>query len=113
MVVSPSPAAVVVVGVVVSVPVVVVSVPEVVGPGIPISVVDSGTLVVKVVEVSEGVTTNGRRSVSVLGVGGGLTAVVKTGGQDSAEAAGGEGGRGGSVPGLVVPFRMSRHGRRS
>lgn len=45
-----------------------------VGPAI--SVVDTGTLVVNVVEVPEGVMTNGARPLSVLGAGGGVPTVV-------------------------------------
>jgi len=45
--------------------------------GIPMSVVDSGTLVVKVVDVSDGVMMKGCRSCVVAGAGG-VTVVVST-----------------------------------
>ena len=58
---------------------VVVSVPGVAASGgLPISVVDSGTLVVKVVEVSDGVMTNGSLSRVSVGAGCVVTGVVST-----------------------------------
>lgn len=70
---DPSDVVVVVVVVVVGM----VSVPEVVvSVGMPISVVDTGTLVVKVVDVLDGVMTNGFLSRVVVGVGWVVTGVV-------------------------------------
>lgn len=77
---------VVVCDVVVSVPEVVVSVPEVVVPvpevvvsvGMPMSVVDKGTLVVNVVESSDGVMTKGSLPRVVAGAGCVVIGVVST-----------------------------------
>ena len=113
--------------------VVVVSVPDVVASvGLPISVVDSGTLVVNVVEVSDGVMTNVCLSRVSVGADCVVTGVVNTvfcgllhspdicttvytraAMRAGPDTAGGERGRRRPVPGLVARVAVWRHVRRS
>ena len=101
-----------------------------VGPAI--SVVDTGTLVVNVVEVPRGVMTNGARPLSVLGGGRGVPSVVSMVGAGLVQSSGtarwrawcgqqhrAQTARAATVAavvryqGLIALFAMSRHGRRS